>query len=111
MRGEVAISEPEPRRQGVALERVDSRERLPGEAPPGVRVLGAGQRVRHGVEVGADEQPVEPVVVARVHDHRDVFGRDDLHQPPKEPGGSHATCQRRQHACECSGPDARHGPL
>ena len=74
VRGEVAVSEPEPRRQPVAVERVDGRERLAGEAPPGVGVLGAGQRVRDGVEVGADEQTVEPVVVARVDDHRDVFG-------------------------------------
>src|SRR6266511_2689637 len=110
MGGEVTVAEPEPRGRAVPVERVHGRERLARESPTRVRVLGAGERVRDRVEVGADEEPVEPVVVARVHDNRDVLGRDDLDEPPEEPSGPDAARQRCQHDCECSGRHARLGP-
>ena len=79
--GQVAVAEAEPRRSRRPNRRV-ARWRtargasiachaLAGQAPAPLGVDGAGQRVRDGVEVGGDRQPVEHGVVAGVDDGRD----------------------------------------
>ena len=78
----------------------------PGQAPPGVGVLGPGEGVGDRVEVGADVEAVEPVVVAGVDDDGDVGGVDDLDQPAEEARRPHPTRQRRDHARERTGQPA-----
>ena len=97
MRREVLVAEAEPRVDAVALERTEGGEGLPGEAPAGLGVVGAGEGVGDRVEVGADEQPVEPVVVAGVDDHRDLARVDHVEQAAQEAGGSDATGERHDH--------------
>jgi hypothetical protein len=41
-------------------------------APPALGVDAAAEGVHHGVEVGADLEPVHPDVVGGVGDHRDL---------------------------------------
>ena len=96
--GEVAVAEAEPGVGAVAGERVDGGEGLAGEAPAGLGVLGAGQGVGDGVEVGADVEAVEPVVVAGVDDDGDVGRVDDLDEPAEEARRPHTARQRRDHA-------------
>ena len=80
----------------------------PARPQPGVGVLGAGERVGDRVEVGADVEAVEPVVVGGVDDHGDVGRVDDLHQPAEEAGRAHTPRQRRDHGGERTGRSARH---
>ena len=101
--GEVAVAEPEPGVLAVAGEGVDGGERLARQAPPGVGVLGSGEGVGDRVEVGADVEAVEPVVVGGVDDHGDVGGVDDLHQPAEEARRPHPARQRRDHAVSVPG--------
>ena len=94
---EVAVAEPEPGRLAVAVERVHHAEALVGEAPALLGVLGAGERVGDGVEVGGDGEAVEAVVVGGVHDHRDRGRVDDPDEPAQEAGGSDSTGERDDH--------------
>ena len=71
---EVTVTEAEPGRLAVAVERVHDAEALVGEAPALLGVLGAGERVGHGVEVGRDGEAVEAVVVGGVHHDGDRAG-------------------------------------
>ena len=57
--GEVAVAEAEPGLAAEALERLHDLPGLAGEAPAALVVVQPGQRVGHGVEVGADVQAVE----------------------------------------------------
>ena len=103
MGGEVAVADVEPRGHPVALERAEGRERLADEAPSGLGVVGARERVGDRVEVGADPEPVEPVVVAGVADDDDVGRVDHLEQPRQEASGADSTCQGHDHAQQGSG--------
>ena len=95
---EVAVAETEPRGCAVAVERVHGGERLARKTPAGLGVLGTGQRVGDRVEVGAHQQPVEPVVVAGVHDDGEISGRDDLDEATEEARGPDPARQCRDHA-------------
>ena len=70
----------------------------PARPQPVSGLLAPGEGVGHRVEIGADEQAVEPVVVAGVDDHRDLVRIDDIEQAAQEAGGSHATGERHDHA-------------
>src|SRR3712207_9565531 len=63
-----------------------SGEGLVGEAPPGLGVGHARQRVHHGIEVGADAQAPRVEVVGGVDDHGEVAGRQDVLQARRELG-------------------------
>ena len=98
--GEVAVADVEPGGHAVALERAEGHEGLAREAPAGLGVVGAGERVGDGIEVGADPQPVEPVVVAGIA-HDDHIARiDHLQQPREEARRADSTCQGRDHAAQ-----------
>src|SRR5690606_31960161 len=67
---------------------------------PARRIDGTGQRVRHGVEVGAHVQAVELHVVAHVHHGHHLRGRYDPNQAGEEAGGADAPGQDRdRHGC------------
>ena len=98
MGGEVAVADVEPRGHAVALERAEGREGLAREPPAGFGVVGAREGVRDGIEVGADPQAVEPVVVAGIA-HDDHVGRiDHLEQPRQEASRADSTGQGHDHA-------------
>ena len=104
--GQVAVAESEPRGHAVAVEGVDRGEGLALEAPAQRGVVGVGERVRDAVEVGADPQPVELVVVARVDDRGDRRGIDDVDQPAEEAGGPDTSGQSDEHARTVPAPPA-----
>ena len=70
----------------------------PARPQPVSGLIGAGQRVGDGVEVGADVQAVEDDVVAGVDDRRHVTGRYDVDEAAQEPGRAHAPGQGHDHA-------------
>ena len=103
---EVTIAEAEPGRASarrertdiaVALQRVHGAPRLTDEAPARLRVDRPGERVRDGVEVGADVKAVQHDVVAGVDDRGDLGGGPHLHQPGQEARGAHAPGQHGDH--------------
>ena len=59
VQGEVAVAEAEPGRLAQPLQHRGRGPGLPGQAPAALAVGEAGQRVEHGVVVGADEEAVE----------------------------------------------------
>ena len=97
VRRKVLVAEPEPRVDAVTGEGAEGGKGLTRQAPTGLGVVGPGKGVGHRVEIGADEQAVEPVIVARVHDHRDLARIDHVEQAAEEAGGSHATGERHDH--------------
>ncbi len=111
VRGEVPVAQSEPGVGAVPVEGVDRGEGLPGQAPSGVGVLRTGQRVGHGIEVGTDEEPVEPVVVGGVHDDGDLGRVHHLHQSAEEACRPHPARERRDHCPSVPGAGSRHGPV
>src|SRR5207237_10246157 len=61
-----------PRRLAQARERINNLEGLPRLTVAGLLVENARQPVDHSVDVGANEQPPEFLVVAGICDHRQV---------------------------------------
>ena len=70
---DVAVAQPEPRRlDAVRLQVLLGVEGLVAATPPALEVDALAEGVHHGVEVGADLEPVDPQVVGRVGDDGDL---------------------------------------
>ena len=94
--GDVPVAEGEPERlDPVRPQLVQHAPGLAGPAPAALGVGAAAEGVHHGVEVGADPQPVQGDVVGGVDDDRDVgvgVGRADTGRetrPADTPGENH----------------------
>jgi hypothetical protein len=97
---DVAVPEAEPGRlDAVRLELRAGAPRLVAAAPPALDVDALAQRVHHGVEVGADLEPVDPPVVGGVgHDGdlgvggpaRDDAGAEAVEESLEEAGPADA---------------------
>jgi hypothetical protein len=103
---EVTIAEPEPRRArarreradiAVSLQRVHRAPCLPDETPACLGVDRPGERVRDGVEIGADVEAVQHDVVAGVDDRRDLGGGPHLDEPGQEASGADAAGEHGDH--------------
>ncbi|MCH8926776.1 MAG: hydantoinase/oxoprolinase family protein [Proteobacteria bacterium] len=92
--GQVLVAQVEPRVGSISLETLDRRERVSGEAPAGLLVGEARQRVHDRIEVRRDVKSVELLVVARVDDHRQLVGGEDFGKPQRELRASDASGQR-----------------
>jgi hypothetical protein len=66
VRGEVTVTQIEPRRFAEADDLSERAEALAAEPPAPVFVDPAAQRVANGVEVGGDVKPPDQRIVARV---------------------------------------------
>src|SRR5205823_4777410 len=98
MRGEIAVAEAEPGVLAIALERVEARERLTGEAPPELLVRGTREGVGDRIEIRAHGEPVELVVVTGVADDDEILGGNGSHEAREEPRGADTTRQAHQHS-------------
>ena len=80
--GDVPVAEAEPRRlAAVRRELLLDAPGLRAAAPPAVGVDAVAEGVHHGVQVGADLEPVQPQVVGGVGDHGDVEAADPGGRP------------------------------
>jgi hypothetical protein len=93
VRGQVAVAEAEPRLlHAVRRELLLGVPGLVGAAPAALGVDAAAEGVHHGVEVGADLQPVEPEVVGGVgHDRHVLPPARDREQALEEAGSADAS--------------------
>ena len=108
---EVPVAEREPVRAAQVGQGVARDPGLAGPAPAGGRVDQAGQRVGHGVEVRADDQPAVREVVADV-DHRDEVGLvDHRAQREEQSGGAHPAAEHRDHARDTRGASVASGSV
>ena len=108
--GDVAVAEPEPGRlHAVRRELGLHAPGLVASAPAALGVDPVAEGVHHGVEVGADLEPVHPQVVGGVGDdgHLGVGGHprqpallDAVQQPLQEPRATHPAGQDGEPAAE-----------
>ena len=75
--GEIAVAEPEPGLAAEAAECIHERPRLAGDAPAGLRIGNARQRVNDCVDVWTDMQTEMLEIVAYVDDDSQFLRRQD----------------------------------
>ena len=66
MGGEVAVSEPEPGGTAQCLQRLHGVPGFVPDTPAGLRIGQTGQRIHHGIKVGADAQAQMGEVIADI---------------------------------------------
>ena len=94
MRCEIAIAKVEPGPAVEAGERAQRVEAFALEAPSGLRIGGAGERVDDRVEVGRDVKSVELLVVAGVDDYAQARLAGHAHQAAQELSRPHPPRKR-----------------
>src|ERR1700694_5256803 len=72
MSGEVLIADSKPSRLAYALERFEHVKRIAFDPVPGGCAENTREPVDGGIDVGADQQAPELVVVSGVGDHREI---------------------------------------
>src|SRR5438552_2605905 len=93
--GEVAVTELEPRRLAVALEQVQGLKAFRVQSPAQVTIDEARQGVEHGVDIGADVEAPELLVVPGVADNGERCRREQLLQSFHELHPADPTAQHR----------------
>ena len=96
--GQVPVAQPEPVLPAQPGEFVHHGPGLARHSPSGLAVVHAGQRVRDGVEIGADRKAVQDHVVTDVDDRRDLLARNHADQAGEHSSGPDAAAQGHQHA-------------
>jgi hypothetical protein len=101
--GQVAIAEPEPALAPEAGQFLHDRPALSHDAPAGLPIVHAGQRVRDGVQVGTDMETVQDRVVTHVDDRGQGGRGDDLDEAGKHAGGSNTAAEGDKHGASIEG--------
>ena len=101
VRRQVAVAQPEPRRDAVPVQHLQGGPRIPFDPPAPLAARQTGERVQHRVDVGGDVQAEMLPVVGRVDDHGE---RRRVGQHRRDPGDelrpSHTATEHREHARE-----------
>ena len=91
VRGQVAIADAKPGRLAQPFKRLQRVERVPGLAVAGGGVEHSREAVNGRVDIRADEQTPELVVVSSVRDHGELTGRHKRLEAGRELGAAGAT--------------------
>jgi len=101
--GQVAIAQTEPALAPEAGQFLHHGPALSHDAPAGLPIVHAGQRVGDRVQVRTDMEAVENRVVTHVDDRRDGGRGDDADEAGKHTGGSDAAAEGDEHGASIEG--------
>ena len=84
MGGKIAVAEPEPGLAAEGTERIHERPCFAGDAPAGLRIGDARERVNDRVDVWTDMQTEMFEIVADIDDDSQILGRQDTGKSLRE---------------------------
>ena len=90
---DIAVSETKPCLATQAFHGVHKIPRFTCQPPAGFGIGDPGQGVHHRIEIRTHTQAEMVEVVAGIHDHRQVVGRQDIRKPKGELGAADAACE------------------